>query len=159
LPYPVDHIAEKVYAWERSYVERSPALYLSRDQVISLVTKTSWRERIKKPEIRFISSRNHSCVAHIDTWMLDINDWGRTPCTVLHEMAHLVTAEAAFLKGEDPHGPLFVAKCIDLYHHFIGIPLERLISTARMRGIEIGPLIVPPKISHKPGSSFEDIDF
>jgi hypothetical protein len=158
VAYPVDKVANAVYAWEKVYVESSPALYLSNEQVISLVTRASWREKIPVPQIRFINSQNHPCQAHIDTWMLDIVNWGRTPCTVLHEVAHLATMEA-ILNGEDPHGPTFVSKCIDLYHHFIGIPMEKLLWSADRAGVRYGTIAIRPKASAKLENSFDSIEF
>lgn len=156
MSFPVDKIANAVYAWEKSYVEPRPALYLSSEQVVDLARQASWKENIPVPIIRFVKSNSLPCQAHIDTWMIDIADWGRTPCTVLHEVAHLATLPA-LAKGEDPHGPSFVTKCIDLYHHFIKIPLEHLCWSATRSGLQYHPFPAAQRKTQK--SSFEDIEF
>ena len=64
----------------------------------------------------------------------------------------------AIKRGENSHGPTFVAKCIGLYHHFLKIPVAFLEETAKKFGLEIGPNL-PPDTAAKPENAFAEFEF
>lgn len=153
----VNDIARACYAWEAQYVEPRAVAYLSKDDCVDLIRSAALREGIKVPVVNFMSVDRLPCKANIDTWTIDIAYWGRTPVTLLHELAHLVTVDAIF-KGEDPHGPTFIAKCIDYYHHYLKIPVDHMRDGARKFGLKIGN--VRSASSFRPKEmQFDDLEF
>lgn len=155
--YKPDKIANLVYAWEWMHVQPKVVDYISSDQVMRLIARACFREDIPMPKVRFVNSGTLPCLAHFDSWMIDIANWGRKPAVVLHEVAHLATLDAV-RSGENPHGPSFVAKCIEFYHHFLSIPLEDLIDPARRSNLQIGKISMVGARAPL-ANSFEDVDF
>lgn len=153
----VNAIAEACYAWEAMYVEPKARAILSRDQCRGLVKSVAMRENMPIPKVEFMSVDNLPCYARVDTWSVHIADWGHTPVTILHEMAHLATLQA-LLKGEDPHGPAFIAKCIDYYHHFLRIPIDPMKAGARKFGLKIGDTLCTYTFRPKE-NQFDDLEF
>ncbi len=153
----VNEIARACYAWEAHYVEPRAIAYLAKDDCVDLIYTVALRENIQIPKINFMNVDQIPCYANISDWSINIAQWGRTPVTILHEMAHLTTFE--FLKsGEDPHGPTFIAKCIDYYHYFLKIPVEHMRDGARKFGLKIGNVQSAQQFRLKE-NQFDDVVF
>lgn len=153
----VNAIAQACYAWEAQYVEPRAKLLLSRDNIRELVKQVALRENMPIPKVEFMSVENIPCYAKIDTWSIHIANWGYTPTTILHELAHLATLQA-LIDGEDPHGPAFIAKCIDYYHYFLKIPVEHMKAGARRYGLKIGNTLCAYTFRPKE-NQFDDLEF
>lgn len=150
-------IATACYAWEAHYVEPKAVSYMSKDDCLDMVQTVALRENLPIPKINFMSAANIPCYANISDWSINIAIWGRTPVTILHELAHLMTADL-LTRGEDPHGPTFIAKCIDYYHYFLKIPVEDMREGARKFGLKIG--VVQSADRHRPKTNqFDEIEF
>lgn len=128
-----------VYDWERNYVEPRDIGMLSRDDVRALVRNSSGFLGICPPEVRFVKASSSPCKALFSTWEIRLSDWGRNRVTVLHEVAHFGSLPAV-LRGEDGHGPSFVATAIRLYSRFIGLDADMLRTSALRVGIAVGDL-------------------
>lgn len=152
--------AELLYDWERNYVEPHAQYYLSKDSCIALIEKASLLAGIRRPDIRFMKSASAPCRAVPGKWQIVITDWGRTPVTVLHEVAHLA-AFPAQLKGEDPHGPAFLAQAISFYANFLGLDEEKMRQTAASVGLKAGqpPQGMRRREPRASTSSFGDVEF
>lgn len=149
--------AQLLYDWERNYVEPGAVGFLSREACLALVSKAAVASGIPAPAVRFAKSASMSCRAVPSKWQVVIADWGRTPVTVLHEVAHLATIRNV-MAGEDPHGPAFLAQAIDYYSRFLGIDGEALRKSAAAVGLEVGRQPSPQaKPSARPG--FADVEF
>jgi len=129
--------AQRVYDWERCYVEPYDVSFLSRDDIRSLVTIAAGILSIAVPGVRFVKSAATPCRADPARWQIEIADWGRNRVTILHEMAHLATIRRV-AAGEDPHGPSFVAMAIRLYARFLDLDEAHLKSLAIRSGIKVG---------------------
>lgn len=86
---PVNAIAEACYAWEATYVEPRARAIITREQCRGLVKSVAMRENMPIPKVEFMAVDNLPCYANVQTWSVHIADWGHTPVTILHEMAHL----------------------------------------------------------------------
>jgi hypothetical protein len=144
--------AQLVYDWEANHVEPGDRTFLSREAARALVVEACRFLGIKVPEIQFINGSMAPCSASITRWKLRITEWGRTRVTLLHEVAHLGSAEAV-RAGEDGHGPTFLAVAISLYSRFLGLDEQTLITSARRVGLSVGDA---PSAKRR---SFLDIDF
>lgn len=142
--------AQRLYDWERNSVEPFAKAFLSREECEALVSRAAGAAGIKLPRVRFAKSASMPCRAVPTRWEVVIADWGRTPVTVLHEVAHLATLPAV-IAGEDPHGPAFLAQAIAFYACFLGMDEGRLRQTA----ISVG-LAVAVKAEKKPPRSDRD---
>lgn len=144
---------QRVYNWERNDVEPYDVGVLSREDVSRLVVMASSALGIKPPNVRFVKSDNIPCKAIPRTWSIEISMWGRNRTTILHEIAHLATVEAV-MKGEDGHGPTFVATAIYLYAVFLKLDPRALIASAMQFGIPVGRPVAP-----KVRRNFSEIEF
>lgn len=151
--YMVSDIAKKLYTWERNWVEPKTRDFLSRDECMALVESASKYAGIPTPNIRISKAANMPCRAIPSKWQIVIAAWGRTPVTILHEVAHLATL-SAISRGEDPHGPTFLAKVINFYTHFLNIDQNYLIQTAEGAGLKINHASIKMQ-----KSTFFEIDF
>lgn len=145
--------ATRVYNWERNDVEPFDIGFLSREEVAKLVSEASGILGIPVPQIKFVKSDKIPCKAIPRTWTLQISDWGRQRTTILHEVAHLATL-GAIMRGEDGHGPTFVATAICLYARFLKLDPADLVTKAVRFGIQVGKPVLPRKVSN-----FSDIEF
>lgn len=152
--------AQLEYAWERNYVEIIPRAVhlLSRDDCDTLIGKAVEMTGIARPTVRYNKSERRSCKAFPKRWHLEISGWGKTPCSVLHEVAHLV-AVPALMNGEDPHGPAFVRQAIDFYNKLIGIDLGYLVETAGKVGLPVGGTLYRHRVPRNPDNDFSHIEF
>ena len=124
---------ERVYAWERAYVdERLTPSILSSEQCFSFIWSIASHLAIPMPRITF--TQGGACFA-TSSWAISLADWGRTHQTILHEMAHLATFDKV-MAGEAGHGPSFVLTVIDLYSTFLGFDADELTIAA----VEVGIL-------------------
>lgn len=132
-----------VYEFEKDCVEPHAPAVMSREEIAELVLRASRLARIQAPEVVFGGDNPLPCFADIRTRRLTIQVWGRNPTTVLHEVAHIVTADApeglAEMRCGQTHGPEFVRNAIELYSDFIGIPRTMLERSASRYGIKIAP--------------------
>lgn len=147
---------ERVYAWERAFVEtKVPDEVMSRDETLLLVARAAGLLLIPSPKVRFLAL-NVSCRADMRRNSLEIADWGRTRPTLLHEMAHLGTVPDV-LAGDSPHGRAFVATAMGLYARFLRLPLDYLVETALIQRLDFdehrarGPLHAEAVTSFYPG--------
>jgi len=145
--------AQRVYDWERNYVEPHDVGFLSREDTRTLVTAGASFLGIPMPTVRFVKASTAPCRANPADWSITICDWGRGRTTILHELAHLGSVRAV-MAGEDAHGPTFVATAIHLYARFIGLDAAALTAAALRVGIEVG---VPPRPPSE--RRFMDVDF
>ena len=135
-----------VYGFEYDCVEKIRPEYLGREEIRDVVGRAASLCRIPLPEIVFGGDRTWPCLADVRAWRITINDWGRSPTTVLHEIAHLVTfaeprGRMEMMRGQ-AHGPVFVRNAITLYADFLGVRRSRLERRAQEFGLEIAPAIV-----------------
>lgn len=130
--------AERVYAWEREHVEPYDSRLLSRPEATAMVGRAAALGGIRVPSIRFAKAASMSCRAIPGQWSIVIADWGRTPVTLLHEVAHLA-AWPAVLSGEDPHGPAFLRQAIAYYSGMLGMDRGRLEGSAAACGLRLRP--------------------
>jgi len=145
--------AQRVYDWERNFVEPRDIGFLSRDDTRALVGSASSFLGIREPSVRFVKASSAPCKANFREWSIVISDWGRSRVTVLHEVAHLGSVQA-LMRGEDGHGPTFVATAISLYARFLGLDPNALAAQARSVGIAVGNAPPPPGARR-----FMDVDF
>jgi hypothetical protein len=145
--------AQRVYDWERNDVEPHDVGLLSRDDVMKLVGLASSILGIKPPSVRLVKASKAPCKAIPRSWSIEISDWGRNRVTILHEIAHLATI-GAVMRGEDGHGPTFVATAMCLYASILGIDFEHLMSSALRFGIRVGQPVAPRVVRN-----FSDIEF
>lgn len=145
--------AQRVYDWERNFVEPKDIGLLSRDDAKGLVSAASSFLGIREPTVRFVKASSAPCKANFREWSIVISDWGRSRVTVLHELAHLGSVQAVS-QGEDGHGPTFVATAIALYARFLGMDAAILSAQARSVGIQVGKAPAP-----QGEGRFMDIDF
>jgi len=145
--------AQRVYDWERNFVEPRDIGFLSRDDTKGLVSAASSFLGIREPAVRFVKASSAPCKANYREWSIVISDWGRSRVTVLHEMAHLGSVQAV-LRGEDGHGPTFVATAIALYERFLAMDPTVLAAQARAVGIQVGAMRAPPGARR-----FMDVEF
>jgi len=145
--------ATRVYDWERNDVEPCDIGFLSREEVLKLVNAACECLGIPAPKVRFINASRAPCKAIPRTWTLEISDWGRNRVTILHEVAHLATIRA-ILRGEDAHGPTFVATAICLYAAFLNLDPTDLKLKAMRFGIRVGQPVLPQRVRN-----FSDFEF
>jgi len=145
--------AQRVYDWERNYVEPRDIGFLSREDTRTLVAASSSLLGIPQPTVRFVKASSAPCRANPSDWSVTISDWGRTRTTVLHEVAHLGSLRAV-LAGEDAHGPTFVATAILLYARFLRLDAAARAGGARRVGVQVGVPPMPPSERR-----FMDVDF
>lgn len=152
--------AEKIYEWERDCVEPSSNLYLSKNQCLHLTEQACKYLGIPAPSIRFTKMGSMPCRAIPSEWKIVIAAWGRSPVTILHEVAHLGTLEAV-INGEDPHGPAFASCAIDLYDRFLNIRRTELIATAQTYEVQVNKeLKSSAESKHHPRLvDFSDVEF
>lgn len=150
-----------VYGFERDCVEKIEPAFLGRSEIQDMILRAAGLGRIEPPTVRYQGDFAWPCLADIRAWQLTLNDWGRTPTTVLHEMAHLITfsqprGREEMARGQ-AHGPVFVRNAINLYSAFIGLRRSVLEQRAREFGIVVAPDLVSdaPPIS----GSFYDEEF
>lgn len=152
-----DRIAQLEYDWEANYVETCVAsVRLSREECEYYVRKAVEISGVAAPTLSFPKTRNR-CTFYPGRWHVEISGWGRTPVTILHEMAHLASFPAV-LRGENPHGPAFVRQAIEFYHRIIGIDQAYLFQTATHVGLEIGGTLYRHRAPKRPELDFSDID-
>lgn len=149
--------AQTEYDWERNYVEPKAQAYLSREECLAYVTKSAAMAGMETPKVRFAKAASMPCRAVPAKWEIVIADWGRTPVTVLHEMAHLA-AIRSMAPGEDGHGPTFLGWACAFYSRFLGIEHGYLVRTASALGMTVAGIAAP---RDRPGSSrgFADVEF
>lgn len=132
-----------VYAFEKDYVEPHAPAVMSREEIVELVLRASRLARIQAPEVIFGSDLPWPCLANVVKRTLTIQVWGRNPTTVLHEIAHQVTADdpegLAEMHQGQAHGPQFLRNAIELYSDFIRIPRMGLERSASRYGLKIAP--------------------
>jgi len=153
--------AQLLYDWERNFVEPSAQSFMSREDCLSLVFRSSAAAGIPAPRVRFAKSTRAPCRAVPSRWEVVIADWGRNPVTVLHEVAHLATLPA-IAAGEDPHGPSFLAQAIAFYADFLGMDEAKLRKTAAAIGLAVAPRPGGRNAEKPPSASrggFSDIEF
>jgi hypothetical protein len=152
-----DKIAQREYDWEANYVEPCiPPVRLSREECEEYVMKAVAISGVVAPTLSFPKTRNR-CTFYPKRWHVEISGWGRTPVTILHEMAHLAALPAA-IAGENPHGPAFVRQAIEFYHRIIGIDQAYLFKTAASIGLEIGDTLYRHRQPKRPELDFSHID-
>lgn len=150
-----------VYGFERECVECIAPEFMSREEIRSLVLRAANLTGIEVPTLVFRGDLPWPCLADILKWEITINDWGRNPTTVLHEVAHLVTSQEPrgrmeMMRGQ-AHGPVFLRNAIDLYADFIGVRRSDL----ERRAQEFGLVIAAPVIANAPkiAGDFYNDDF
>lgn len=152
-----DRIAQLEYDWEANYVETCVApVRLSREECEYYVRKAVEISGVAAPTLSFPKTRNR-CTFYPARWHVEISGWGRTPVTILHEMAHLASFPAV-LRGENPHGAAFVRQAIEFYHRIIGIDQAYLFQTATHVGLEIGGTLYRHRAPKRPELDFSDVD-
>lgn len=131
-----DPYTELLYEWERIVIESKmkPAVMASWE-IRELVHAASSHLDVPPPSIQFISLPL-PCMADSKRNTIRIAEWGRTPLTVLHEMAHLL---AAAKYGAGGHGRVFLTLAIDLYGTFLGVSTDALEASALEYGLEFIP--------------------
>ena len=150
-----------VYGFEKDFVEPHAPAVMSREEIAELVLRASRLARIQAPEVIFGGDNPWPCFINVQTRKLTIQVWGRNPTTVLHEVAHQVTADdpdgLAEMRLGQAHGPQFVRNAIDLYSDFIRIPRDGLERSASRLGLKIAPRRVydaPPTATFYDGEDF-----
>ena len=157
---PRDPQVQAVYEWERSCVEPLfQAHVLSADQVRAVAWDAAVLMGVRPPQVSF-AALPVACHADVQRWRLLVADWGRTWCTVLHEMAHLGTCHL----DEPAHGPAFVGMAIALYEAIGGIDGDVVARDAMRRRIAFGPYdafrtVHQPSRSDGDEGGFAGIDF
>lgn len=152
-----DRIAQLEYDWEANYVEPCiRPVRLSREECEFYVRRAVEISGVAPPTLSFPKSRQR-CTFYPSRWHVEISSWGRTPITVLHEMAHLASLPAV-IAGENAHGPAFVRQAIEFYHVIAGIDQAYLFETARRVGLEIGGTLYRHRAPKRPELDFSHID-
>lgn len=152
-----DPLQERLYEWERSFIEtKVPQQIMSRDQIVGLVGRATALLELRQPKVRFVSL-NVSCRATPALNLLEIADWGRNPHVLLHETAHLATW-GAVLAGDAPHGLAFTTIAIILYNRFLGLSLDYLLETAGSRGLSFHEPAARSRLPVEDQVQFGDID-
>jgi hypothetical protein len=141
---PVNDVQQAlVYGFEKDFVEPHAPAVMSREEIVELVLRASRLARIQAPEVVFGGDIPGPCLADVRARKLTIQVWGRNPTTILHEVAHQVTADdpeglAEMLRGQ-AHGPQFLRNAIELYSDFIQIPRAGLERSATRFGLKVAP--------------------
>src|SRR5262245_34701171 len=98
-----------IYGFEKDFVEPHSPAVMSREEIVELVLRGSRLARIQAPEVVFGGDNQWPCLADVRARKLTIQVWGRNPTTVLHELAHQVTADdpegLAEMRRGQAHGP------------------------------------------------------
>jgi len=149
--------AQTEYDWERNYVEPKAQGFLSREECLAYVSRSAKMARIETPKVRFAKAASMPCRAVPAKWEIVIADWGRTPVTVLHEMAHLA-AVRSMAPGEDGHGPTFLAWACAFYSVFLGLDHDYLVRTAAALGMPVARIPFS-STGPVPAKGFSDVEF
>jgi hypothetical protein len=126
--------AQRVYDWERTFVEPGDPSLLSREDCAALSAAACRVLGIPVPRLRFTKQSSAPCWANPREWTVSISDWGRTRVTLLHELAHLGAVARGAVR-EDPHGPTFLRCAIDLYVAFLRMDVRSLEAGAGRFGL------------------------
>ena len=153
-----DVLAQRVYEWERDVVEPKSLNFLSREECLELAGRAALFLGIPAPSLRISKAASMPCRAIPSKWQIVIAGWGRTPVTLLHEVAHLGSLKAV-AKGENPHGPAFVATAIALYARFLGLDAAKLSDSARQYGVGVGTQAFGPVDRTARVPDFSDLEF
>lgn len=148
--------AQRVYDWERNFVEPKAMDYLSREDCLSLVRRGAQLAGMDVPNVRFAKSAAMPCRAVPDRWEIVIADWGRTPVTVLHELAHLA-AVRGMAPGEDVHGPVFMGWACAYYSLLLGIDRAYLLRSAGGVALSVARLSQLHEV--QPRQGFSEVEF
>ena len=148
--------AQRVYDWERNFVEPKAVDYLSREDCLSFVRRGSQLAGMEIPNGRFAKSAAMPCRAVPAKWEIVIADWGRTSVTVLHELAHLAAVHD-MAPGEDGHGSTFLGWACAYYSRLLGIDYAYLAQTAGAMGLSVGGR--PPVGKAMPSQGFTEVEF
>lgn len=158
MPPPQDPQAERLYEWERSWLEpKLPPEIMSQEEVRGLVARVSAATSIIEPTVAFVSL-NVACKAKPLQNRLEIADWGRSRLTILHELAHLVSWPWV-MRGDAPHGRAFTTVAIILYNRFLGFSLDFLAGSAVNRQLDFDPRAIYAKLPSEAQQDFYPDEF
>ena len=158
MPHQQDPQAERLYEWERSWLEpKLPSEIMSQEEVRGLVARVSAAAGIVEPTVVFVSV-NVACKAKPWENKLEIADWGRSRLTILHEIAHLATWPWV-IRGDAPHGRAFTTVAIILYNRFLGFSLEFLSASAANRQLDFDTRAIHAKLPSESQQDFYPEEF
>lgn len=147
--------AQRTYDWERNFVEPKLPAFLSKEECLSLVRRAAAEAGMEVPAVRFAKAASMPCRAVPSKWEIVIADWGRTPVTVLHEMAHLAAIDG-LMRGEDGHGPSFMGWACAYYSRLLGLDHAYLVGTANSMGLHVSD---PARAASRGARGFHDVEF
>lgn len=123
-----------VYEWQRSYVETRVAREtMGKDETAILVARVSGLLGFPRPQVIYLNA-HVACRAHMRKNTIEIAPWGRERHVVLHELAHFGSWQHV-LRGDSPHGAMFVTVAIALFTRYLGLPVDYLIESAASHGL------------------------
>ena len=149
---------QKCYDFEANFVEPHDGMYLSVQQIRDMVRKISQNFGIIEPHLKFKKTNAH-CRAYVIKNLIVITQWGRTPTTILHELAHIIDYQMTKGRSGMGHGPVFMGISIFLYSEFLGLDYQKLYYSALNMGLKVAPVGLSAGTTQDTSSDFFDDDF
>lgn len=126
-----------LYRWENEFIDKR-GQYLKFDEIKPVVDYVWEQEGLKYPPLVDVLHHNDKAEARGCRNSVWFHPRGTTTKTVLHELAHALTAD--FEYGTNMHGPDFVGMYMKLLEKYMGYPLPFLMYTAHKIGLKFNIL-------------------